>query len=1004
MPVRMAVLGLLLALEATAAKPKLMLQLGHTESVTDADIYEVGKQLRAVTVGKDHTIKIWDARQGSLLSSLKWPLERRPERILASRDGRRALGWPRFGKPAVIDLETGEARLLEVPFRGAPNVVCRSNDRRTVAIQAGKLRVRLYSLPDLKPGLEAPVDTGTISRCRFGTKDRVLALGDRRGFVSWLDLKKKLQPIDRRKIDSLMIDDLDESPKGGLWAIKGRKDMVLWDLKKRQELARFRPGGSLGFVRYTRDGKHLLRSGHGTKALHYLDPMTGKRQFRVEDDLDVSRQKLDTFRWLEWMRRLGEHAVVRRRDDRNVEIWQGDTGQRVASLWGHPSYITSVAFFGDGRHLAIGTRLGTIERWDLMSGTRRPMDWKPQRNAVTAIAFSPDGRWAATGDSKGNVWIRERKTGRVDRKVRGGSRADRLSFLPDSTTLVISAPTKTKMLNVQTGFDLDTPDKARGVRLLTLSPKGPAASRRGKDVIVFDLFGKDEKTVTLRGRPEAIEMAFSPDGRQLLVATKGGGAVRFDPKKGGPIGALKGPPLRSLAWSPKGDLVAAIGPDASVRFWRGDEPGIVAQLLIDEQGEWIAWAGGGAFDASAGGGKYVAWRVGKRLYPVSRFAEKFHVPGLLGELLTGKSKVKTGDIDDFRPPPEVRIVSPAPNATAQDDLATVTVEVADTGGGVGEIRLYHQGRLVENVRDGLGRGKHQRKSFDVLLEPGPNRFVATALSEGRVESRSPAVDVHYGDREQKIRLRLLAVGIDDYQDDSLDLKYATKDATALAEALRQSAGKLFRGGVEANVLLDGKATRKGVLKGLDWLIENTRASDVAVVYFAGHGETVGEEYYFLPQDLKFTNLDALTKGGVSQAELQERIRRIPARKLVVLLDTCKSGAVSLGFATRGLAEKKALSVLGQAAGIYLVAASTSRQLALEDQKLGHGLFTWSLLEGLKGKADFDSDRAVTVRELVTFLESEVARVSREKFSQEQFPVTHGTGRNFPLAVVPPQRR
>ncbi|MFT7623158.1 MAG: putative caspase-like protein, partial [Myxococcota bacterium] len=98
--------------------------------------------------------------------------------------------------------------------------------------------------------------------------------------------------------------------------------------------------------------------------------------------------------------------------------------------------------------------------------------------------------------------------------------------------------------------------------------------------------------------------------------------------------------------------------------------------------------------------------------------------------------------------------------------------------------------------------------------------------------------------------------------------------------------------------------------------------------------------------------------------------------------------------------KKALSVLGQAAGVYLVAASTSRQAALEDQQLGHGVITWSLLEGLKGKADFDSDRAVTIRELVTFVESEVARMSREKVSQEQFPVTHSTGRNFPRAVTP----
>ncbi|MFT7625404.1 MAG: WD40 repeat protein, partial [Myxococcota bacterium] len=240
-----AIVGILVASFATsfdvaiadAKAPKLLLQLGHTEAVKDADLFRTGGTLHAVTVAKDKQVKVWNAKDGSLPATFDGPAPTEPERVLVARGGRYATSWPRMGKPWKLDLQTGEATELPFEERRAPNVVCRSNDRKTVAL------------------LVAPMATGTIIRCRFGRKDRVVALGDRRGFVSWLDVRKKLQPIDRRKVDSLMIDDLDQSPDGKVWAVKGRKDMVLWDIAGRKELARFRPGGSLGFVRYTRDGK-----------------------------------------------------------------------------------------------------------------------------------------------------------------------------------------------------------------------------------------------------------------------------------------------------------------------------------------------------------------------------------------------------------------------------------------------------------------------------------------------------------------------------------------------------------------------------------------------------------------------------------------------------------------------------------------------------------------------------------------------------------------------------
>ena len=78
----------------------------------------------------------------------------------------------------------------------------------------------------------------------------------------------------------------------------------------------------------------------------------------------------------------------------------------------------------------------------------------------------------------------------------------------------------------------------------------------------------------------------------------------------------------------------------------------------------------------------------------------------------------------------------------------------------------------------------------------------------------------------------------------------------------------------------------------------------------------------------------------------------------MLVDACKSGAVIIAF--RGFEDRKALSQLSRSTGVHIVAASTKDQFAAEVKELGHGVFTYILLEGLKGKATVKGE-TVTVR-------------------------------------------
>jgi uncharacterized caspase-like protein len=95
-----------------------------------------------------------------------------------------------------------------------------------------------------------------------------------------------------------------------------------------------------------------------------------------------------------------------------------------------------------------------------------------------------------------------------------------------------------------------------------------------------------------------------------------------------------------------------------------------------------------------------------------------------------------------------------------------------------------------------------------------------------------------------------------------------------------------------------------------------------------------------------------------------------------------------------------MAQLARAAGVHVVAASTKDQFATEVKDLGHGVFTYTLLEGLSGKADGSpKDGTVTVREILSYVESRLPEVTEKYKQQAQYPVVDSRGMDFPIAAV-----
>jgi len=178
-----------------------------------------------------------------------------------------------------------------------------------------------------------------------------------------------------------------------------------------------------------------------------------------------------------------------------------------------------------------------------------------------------------------------------------------------------------------------------------------------------------------------------------------------------------------------------------------------------------------------------------------------------------------------------------------------------------------------------------------------------------------------------------------------------------------------------------------------------KAEDVFVFYYAGHG-VIGKdkEFYLVPNDVSdLKNVQGeLEKKGISSKLLQQYAIDIQAQKQLFILDACQSaGAFEKLLANDG-DQQKNIAVVARSTGTHWIAASGAQQFANEFSSLGHGAFTYVLLEALKGKAL--SNKMVTVNGLKNFLQIEVPLLMKKYNGAAQYPASYGFGNDFPVSV------
>jgi uncharacterized caspase-like protein len=141
--------------------------------------------------------------------------------------------------------------------------------------------------------------------------------------------------------------------------------------------------------------------------------------------------------------------------------------------------------------------------------------------------------------------------------------------------------------------------------------------------------------------------------------------------------------------------------------------------------------------------------------------------------------------------------------------------------------------------------------------------------------------------------------------------------------------------------------------------------------------------------------------AITQNDLQRWLAAVPARKSIILIDTCESGSFSQSLAVmRGMVEKTAIDRLSRATGRATIVAATDDQPAMEGYE-GHGIFTYAVIQALwhADAVSGNRDGITGLFELAAYVQARVPEITMQAFAYGQIPQVHMQGTDFPMGVV-----
>ena len=1006
--------------------------LGHEASVTAVAFSSDGKLL--ATGSNDKHVKLWEVENGNEILDIV-TIDHISSVVMDP--GNRFLVYAGFNNTGsgdtayVVDLKSRKsiAKIPTSPDKGLGTGVTLSvsADGKFLALGEDNRTTQIWETSTWRKVHQVDIPDGFCGGCgtftAFSPNSQSLFIASHHGSLEQYALPEfKLVKKYKDSIDGLK--GLAISADGKKVAIAGEEYAEVFDVIDGRSIASLKAREKADFHRiaFTLDGQMLLLACDDNTATVWdynrsaLDkPFTGFLN-------NVDKGGLDYDPNFYWQSHIAKYVrlknqliistdgktLIKGKFGAKVRRWDIATGKAVMDYVGHKKAVLAYDISKDGKKLLTGGGDGKIVLWDMESGDSLKVI-RTYREPIFDIHFNNDETKVFTSSWDGTMKVHELGTGAMTTYIPlDNSSAYNILYHPNDLYLFTA-----RLDNSLQMWETDTKSVVRNFIGHTDVISSLAITRDAKTLVsaawdgtvrFWDIGNGLMTRKIVHGRLPVYKALFSPDERALFTA----GADRlikvWDTSTGKLIRTLDGhnAEITSLVFSPDNKLLISHSLDGVTKFWDLDSGKEFFEHIHLGDKEWLVKNKEGYFTGTDGARNYIHFVSGKKTFSVDQFFNDFYRPDLLPKMFQNRgaddSKGIQGRIDSS-PPPVVKIaVLPLPQNRAE-----VHIRVQDTGSGVNNLRLMHNGKTIaldpSLLKYPSGKGEQSTCKFELDLIGGNNTFTAIASNRENVESDPRSVEIFTESVIKHSTCHILAVGINEYKNTKLNLNYAKPDAVSFSKIMDEQSSSLFKS-IKVHTLFDHDATKDGILKKLDELSNEIHPEDVFVFYYAGHGSMVDNRFFFIPtENLRLYDQGGLRKDAIEASVVQEKLRNIKALKQLIIMDACQSGGSVELLATRGANEEKAIAQLSRSTGIHVLASAGSEQFAAEFRELGHGLFTYVLIKALEGEADgAPKDGKVTIYELKSYIDDQVPEMTRKLKGKPQYPYTFSRGQDFPVVI------